>query len=57
LRCKENIDMAELAASFGGGGHACAAGFVTDETAEAITKKLVDSIAKQLEAFDAHARD
>lgn len=53
LRCKENIDMARLAALFGGGGHKCAAGFVTELSAEAITDKLVTVIAEQLEEFNA----
>lgn len=51
LRCKENINVAELAAIFGGGGHACAAGFVSDKTPEAVTAELTQLIAKQLEDF------
>lgn len=56
LRCKENIDMALLAALFGGGGHKCAAGFVTELSEEAITSKLVSVIKEQLEDFNLHAR-
>ncbi len=51
LRCKENIDLALLAAQFGGGGHACASGFVTDASAQTITDELVTVITKQLEEF------
>jgi len=52
LRCKENINVAHLAAEFGGGGHACAAGFVTELSAEAIEKQLVTMIVKRLEELD-----
>ncbi|MBE7049086.1 MAG: bifunctional oligoribonuclease/PAP phosphatase NrnA [Ruminococcaceae bacterium] len=57
LRCKENIDMAQLAAQFGGGGHACAAGFVTELSPEEITQELVAIITKQLEEFNACQRN
>lgn len=53
LRCKENIDMAKLASMFGGGGHKCAAGFVTEEKADDITEKLVNIITEQLEEYNA----
>lgn len=53
LRCKENIDLALLAAQFGGGGHACAAGFVTELSADEITDRLTAVISQQLEEFDA----
>ena len=53
LRCKENIDMALLASMFGGGGHKCAAGFVTGASADDITDKLVKIITEQLEEYNA----
>ncbi|MBR6729600.1 MAG: bifunctional oligoribonuclease/PAP phosphatase NrnA [Clostridia bacterium] len=49
LRCKENINVAHLASAFGGGGHACAAGFVTELSFEEIEKELVQQIVKRLE--------
>ena len=49
LRCKENVDLAALSAQFGGGGHKCAAGFVTTLSATEITARLVKVITKQLE--------
>lgn len=52
LRCKENIDVALLAAEFGGGGHKCAAGFVTNLLAEDLEACLVQTIAKRLEAHN-----
>ncbi len=57
LRCKENIDMAQLATMFGGGGHKCAAGFVTELSIEEITEKLVKIISEQLEEFDACTKE
>lgn len=51
LRCKENIDLAALSAQFGGGGHACAAGFVTSLSTEEVTSRLVSVIRQQLEAY------
>ncbi len=51
LRCKENIDLAALASCFGGGGHKCAAGFVSDLTTKELTEKLVKEIKNRLEAF------
>ncbi len=50
LRCKDNIDLALLASCFGGGGHKCAAGFVSDLSPEALTEKLVVEITGRLEA-------
>jgi len=52
LRCKENINVALLAAEFGGGGHACAAGFVSDLAPEALEEKLVATIVARLEEAD-----
>ncbi len=51
MRCKENIDLARLASTFGGGGHKCAAGFVSTLSVEALTEVLVAEIHKQLEAY------
>ncbi len=51
LRCRENIDLAALSAQFGGGGHACAAGFVTALSPQAITEQLVSVIRQHLEAY------
>ncbi len=51
MRCKENIDLARLASSFGGGGHKCAAGFVSTLSTEELTEVLVAEIRKQLEAY------
>lgn len=52
LRCKENIDLAALSSQFGGGGHKCAAGFVTSLSASEITEQLVKVIEKQLEEMN-----
>jgi len=52
LRCKENIDLALLASEFGGGGHKCAAGFVTELSQEVLEAKLIETIAKRLEELD-----
>lgn len=57
LRCKENIDMAVLASMFGGGGHKCAAGFVSEQTADEITKQLVKIISEQLEEYNACTKE
>ncbi len=57
LRCKENIDMAVLASMFGGGGHKCAAGFVTELSADALTEKIVAIISEQLEEYYANAKE
>ncbi len=57
LRCKENIDMAVLASMFGGGGHKCAAGFVTELSADALTEKIVAIISEQLEEYYADAKE
>lgn len=51
MRCKENIDLSRLASGFGGGGHKCAAGFVSTLSSEELTKVLVAEIRKQLEAY------
>lgn len=51
MRCKENIDLARLASDFGGGGHKCAAGFVSNLSSEELTEVLVAEIRKQLEAY------
>ena len=51
MRCKENIDLARLASGFGGGGHKCAAGFVSNLSTQELTETLVAEIRKQLEAY------
>jgi len=44
--------VALLAAEFGGGGHKCAAGFVTELSAEDLEARLAETIAKRLEAHN-----
>ncbi len=51
LRGKENIDLSQLAAAFGGGGHKYAAAFVSPLSSAALTRELVEEIKKRLEAF------
>lgn len=46
LRSRDNIDMAAIAASFGGGGHKNAAGFSVDGTVSDIKPKIIESFAR-----------
>lgn len=48
LRSNRLVDVAKLAAGFGGGGHARAAGFSMEEDAETVIQKTVEAIVKQL---------
>ena len=48
LRSKNNLDVASIARSFGGGGHTTAAGFKCNETLEITRKKVLKEIKKLL---------
>ena len=48
LRSKDNLDVASIARSFGGGGHTTAAGFKCNEPLEIIRKKVLKEIKKLL---------
>ena len=48
LRSKNNLDVASIARSFGGGGHTTAAGFKCNEPLEIIIKKVLKEIKKLL---------
>ncbi len=48
LRSKDNLDVASIARSFGGGGHTTAAGFKCNEALEIIRKKVLKEIKKLL---------
>jgi len=45
-----NVDLSELARSFGGGGHAAAAGFAVSDVKRAPAERLVEILAEQLES-------
>lgn len=49
LRSKGNLDVARVAASFGGGGHAKASGFTYSGTLEEANDALLDELEKVLE--------
>ncbi len=49
LRCREVIDLSRLSAEFGGGGHKCAAGFVTELSMDALKEELVNATIRHLE--------
>ena len=48
LRSVENVDVEKLARSFGGGGHAKAAGFSASGTAQEIIEALGGALAAQV---------
>ncbi len=48
MRSKDNLDIASIARSFGGGGHTTAAGFKCNEPLEIIMKKVLKEIKKLL---------
>ena len=50
LRSKDNLDVASIARSFGGGGHTTAAGFKCSEPLEIIMKKVLKEINKIYQA-------
>ena len=50
LRSRDRVNVAEIAAQFGGGGHKNAAGVSLDGTIEAIKPRLIDTFRAQLEA-------
>ncbi len=49
LRSKGRIDVARIAAPFGGGGHSCASGHVIDGPLEAATERVLASLRQALE--------
>lgn len=49
LRSKGRIDVARIAASFGGGGHACASGHVIDGPLEVATNLVLTALRRALE--------
>ena len=48
MRSKDNLDVASIARSFGGGGHTTAAGFKCNEPLEIVRKKVLKEIKKIL---------
>ncbi len=48
LRSKTYVDVSEIAASFGGGGHKRAAGCTVKGSLEEVKKKLIDAVKKNL---------
>ena len=50
LRSKDNLDVASIARSFGGGGHTTAAGFKCNEALEVIIEKVLKEINKIYQA-------
>ena len=48
LRSRNLVDVSQVAAEFGGGGHARAAGLKSDENIDALKERVVESIAKKL---------
>lgn len=53
MRSKEGVDVARVAAMFGGGGHVRAAGCTVEEPMLLVKEQLVDAIRKQLAEGDA----
>ncbi|MCK5114081.1 MAG: DHH family phosphoesterase [Phycisphaerae bacterium] len=49
LRSRSLVDVAQVAAEFGGGGHSRAAGLKSDENIDALKQRVVESIAKKLQ--------
>lgn len=57
LRCKETAyRVDQVAAAFGGGGHACAAGLNTPGSLDELYPRLVAAVAEQLARVDASRR-
>ncbi len=52
LRAVNDVNLAEIAAKFGGGGHAKAAGFTVYEKPEASVPKILKEITLALERLD-----
>jgi phosphoesterase RecJ-like protein len=50
LRSRDRVNVAEIAAQFGGGGHKNAAGVSLDGTIEAIKPRIIDAFRSPLEA-------
>ncbi len=48
LRSKGRVDVSEVAASFGGGGHANASGFTIDGELQEVREKLFKAIEEKL---------
>ena len=44
LRAKGEIDVAEVAQAFGGGGHRNAAGFMTKGSLEAVKARVIEAL-------------
>ena len=53
LRSNDNVNVSEIAKSFGGGGHVKAAGVTMNGTDKEIVSKLSDSIREQLKLLKA----
>jgi bifunctional oligoribonuclease and PAP phosphatase NrnA len=57
LRCKHaGVRVDQIAAAFGGGGHACAAGLNTRDDVATLYSKLIATIEAQLTRIDAARR-
>ncbi len=52
LRSRDDVDVAEIARRFGGGGHARAAGFRAEEDVDAVRKRLIDVCTAELARLD-----
>ncbi|MDY7009515.1 MAG: DHHA1 domain-containing protein [Planctomycetota bacterium] len=50
LRSREIVDVSSVAARFGGGGHARAAGLRTDEEMEILKKRLIETCSAELDS-------
>jgi len=49
LRSRNLVDVAQVAAEFGGGGHTRAAGLKSDENIDTLKERVIESIAKKLQ--------
>ena len=49
LRSRSMVDVSQVAAGFGGGGHARAAGLKSDENIDTLKERVVEAIAKKLQ--------
>ena len=50
MRSKKNIDVRQIAVSYGGGGHRNAAGFSTDAAQAELESKLLTQVTKALDS-------
>ena len=50
MRSKNNVDVRQIAVSYGGGGHRNAAGFSTDAAQPELESKLLTQVQKALDS-------